>query len=116
MGPSFPQFKRAELTGVPSEEEANPSQSGAGDGGGWCLISMSVRGLPSHSMHQLSRVEEAEEGPTAGEMPALPELVAVKLSESFPRTSFALGKRRLSRVGIARGGLAAIQRAWEGQT
>ena len=73
-------------------------------------------GLPSHAMHQLSRVEEAEEGLTAGEMPALPELVAAKLSESIPRTSSALGKRWLYGVGVARGGLAGIQRAWEGQT
>ena len=66
------------------------------------------RGLPSHAIHQLSRVEEAEEGLTAGEMPALPELVAAKLSESIPRTSSALGKRWLYGVGVARGGLAGI--------
>lgn len=72
-------------------------------------------------MHQFSRVEEAEEGLTAGEMPdhhpsAPPELVAAKVSESFPRTSSALGKRWLSGVGVARDGLAGIRRAWEGQT
>lgn len=43
LGPSFPQFKRQNFQEFP-RREASPSQSGAGDGGGWYLLSVSVGG------------------------------------------------------------------------